>query len=96
MQEGTLAQLSRFGLPLGTAGVLFMKPDTTISDRDFKAEAVGLIARMGTVVGAFENEPTNANLLQEAFPDAKVFFMETIESGKPIRLDPRIRRIKHF
>ncbi len=96
MGEGTLFQLSRFALPLGSLGVLFMKPQAAIPDRDFKAGALDSIATLGSVVGAFENEPTNANLLQERFGDASTFLLETIESGKPIRLDPRVKRIRHL
>jgi hypothetical protein len=96
MAEGTVGQLTRFGLPFGTAGILFMKPQADMVDRDYKATALESIAKLGTVVGAFENEPTNANLLQERFSDAEVFLLEKIESGKPVRLDPRIKRIRGY
>lgn len=94
MGTGTLAQLKRFALPLGTLGVLFMKPVLTQSDRDFKAEALESIPQLGTVIGGFENEPTNANLIQQAFPSAQVYLLESIESGRPVQVHPQIERIR--
>ena len=43
-----------------------------------------------------ENEPANANLFAEHFPDAEVFFLETIHSPNPPALWPRIIRLKDF
>lgn len=67
-----------------------------MSDRDFKAQAIESIARLGTVIAAFENEPINANLLQERFSKAAVYLLASIESAKPVVLDPRIKRLRRY
>ncbi len=80
MQRGTVENLRALGFPQGT---LLMKPDAKMSDLDFKRTAIAQIRGMGEVVGVFENEPANLNLLHEAFPNAHGVFLDTIHSPKP-------------
>lgn len=85
MLGGTAQSLLERGFPVGTTGtMLVMKPDKSIPDFDYKKNALDDLARYGTVVGVFENEPRNINLLHERFPDALAFYIDTKHSpGAP-------------
>lgn len=82
MLEGTAATLRDRGFPMGRARVtLIMKPDAAAKDREFKQSVLDDLARSGPVVGVFENEPANLNLLAERFPDAVAVFVDTNHSA---------------
>ena len=85
MLGGTAASLLDRGFPVGIAGtMLVLKPDKSIPDFDYKKNTLDELARYGTVVGVFENEPRNINLLHERFPDAPAFYIDTKHStGAP-------------
>lgn len=80
MGRGTEASLARLGFPAGT---LLMKPRFDMADLEFKRTAIARIRELGRVVGVFENEPANLNLLHSAFPEAEAVFLDTIHSNKP-------------
>lgn len=82
MGKGTEENLRRLGFPKGE---LLMKPDAKMDDFSFKQSAIEHIRELGQIVGVFENEPANLNLLHEAFPDAIGVFVDTIHSPKPDR-----------
>ncbi len=83
MEIGTRNALSRWRFPSGPRTALLMKPDAKMDDLIFKRNALEEIALMGNVIGAFENEPANLNLLGARFPEAELFFLDTIHSPRP-------------
>lgn len=96
MREGTIANLKKLGFPLDNNAVLMMKPIATMDDLAFKKEALQTISKLGKVVGAFENEPANINLLHSSYPEAISVFLDTIHSPKPIEPDAGIEWVKNF
>jgi len=97
MRAGTEEALRRFGFPIdGDRARLVVKPDFDMDDTEFKAQALVDIARLGTPVLFFDNEPSNVNHFQDAFPDSTVVFVATDHSGKPVTPYEQILRIKGF
>lgn len=96
MRLGTQTALQRWRFPLDQRTALLMKPDAAMEDLVFKRGAMNEIARMGTVIGVFENEPANLNLLSSRFPEADLFFVDTIHSPKPDAPDLRSVRIDRY
>ena len=98
MRRGTLQALAGRGFPRPDEGaaLLILKPTFDAPDLEFKKEAVRLISGLGPVAGAFENEPAHVNLFRDAFPGARLFFVETKHSGKPVAPDPSAHRIRDF
>lgn len=79
MGEGTVTSLARLGFPLWRGRVvLHLKPHRDVPDRAYKAEAIADVrSHLGPVVATFENDPGNANLFAEAFPEAMNVWMQT-------------------
>ena len=98
MREGTEASLLRhkFPEPDGKGATLVLKPRFDAPDFAFKNEALGVIAKLGAVVGSFENEPAHVNMFIEHFPKGKHFLLETKHSGRPVTPHPAIIRIADF
>jgi phosphoglycolate phosphatase-like HAD superfamily hydrolase len=96
MGEGTRASLLTHGFPLDERARLVLKPEFGEHDLAFKRRALEEIRPVGPVLAAFENEPANANLFHDAFPDADIFFLETVCSPDPPPLRERILRVKDF
>jgi hypothetical protein len=75
---GTVASLRDCGFPIGIAGVeLVLKPDAHLADEAFKRGAIPSLARLGTMVAFFDNEPANCNVAQALCPDATVVLLDT-------------------
>lgn len=73
MEKGTVAALVDNGFPMfdGRA-MLQLKPDFETADEPYKVEAIEAIKGLGgRVIATFENEPGNANLFLEGFPEAR-------------------------
>lgn len=97
MREGTLEALERHGFPEpGRSVKLILKPSFDAPDLAFKTEALGRVAGWGAVAGGFENEPVHVNLFQETFPLARMVFVDTKHSGKPVSPLPEIPWIRDF
>ncbi|MBJ6763320.1 hypothetical protein JGU66_21330 [Myxococcaceae bacterium JPH2] len=99
MREGTVACMTRCGLvtPAEARGIhLMMKPTLQEDDDAFKREAHARLGRMGTVVAAFDNEPTHANDYRRKFPNALVIHLATDHSGRPVTLLDGIVSVPHF
>jgi hypothetical protein len=97
MGKGTRLSLRAHGFPLeGERVLLRLKPRFEESDIVFKRRVLGELDGIGPVRAAFENEPANANLLAEHFPEATVVFLETIHSPDPPPLAAGIVRVKNF
>jgi hypothetical protein len=97
MARGTRASLRALGFPLdGERVTLRLKPRFTDSDLEYKRGVAAEIRGLGQVVGAFENEPANANLFAEAFLGARVVFLDTVCGPNPPPLRPDVVRVKSF
>src|SRR5262249_33597577 len=78
MGIGTFCSLRDLGFPIGVAGTeIVLKPDANMPDEAFKRFAAPSLARVGTVVAAFDNEPGNCNVLFEAFPSCASVLLDT-------------------
>jgi hypothetical protein len=98
MRQGTVECLTRIGFPLpGTPGVeLWMKPNEAAHDDDYKRTTHEALSARGTVVAAFDNEPTHANDYARRFPQARVVHLATDHSGRPVTLEPCVVSVPHF
>lgn len=92
MEAGTLRLLRRWGLPLHDGrSMLVMKPDASTPDATFKAEAMVQLARLGTVVATFENEPGHANHFVALFPEAVHLLLDTVHTPDAPAPLPEVR-----
>lgn len=98
MEKGTANALVAHGFPLWTGrATCHLKPDVYANDREFKTAALEQIRGLrGEVVATFENEPGNANLLLEAFPDARHFLLDTVHSPEAEAPDSALIVIEDF
>lgn len=98
MRIGTVEAMRKEGLPLpDMARVhLIMKPTAEMDDDEFKRQAHAQIRDLGTLVAAFDNEPTHANDYKKVFPDAFVVRLATDHSGRPYELQPGIVEVPNF
>jgi phosphoglycolate phosphatase-like HAD superfamily hydrolase len=97
MGAGTRASLELLGFPHAHERVLLrLKPRPSEDDASFKLRESQAIAALGPVLGAFENEPRNANIFAEAFPQADVFLLETVCSPDPPPLAERVLRVRDY
>ena len=97
MKIGTETNFRAHHFPLdGTHTVLLMKPTKDLDDLIFKKQAFNSISVMGTVVGAFENEPKNINAMGERFPEASLIFLDTIHSPAPDQTAAKVVWVKDF
>lgn len=87
MRAGTVASFVRLGLPVpGPRVQLLMKPRFDQSDDAWKEEAYARLRGLGTIVAAFDNEPTHVNGYRTAFPEASAVHLHTDHSGRPVTL----------
>ena len=78
MGIGSFKSLRDLGFPIGIAGTeLVLKPDAAMPDEAFKRDTAPVLARVGKVVAAFDNEPANCNIFQRLYPDAKSVLVDT-------------------
>lgn len=98
MRAGSVACMRRHGMvtPDEKRVLLVMKPTLSDDDDAFKREAHARLGRLGTVVAAFDNEPTHANDYQRRFPEALVIHLATDHSGRPVTLLDGIISVPHF
>lgn len=85
MLHSTVHSLAISGYPIGLDRTqLILKPKATADDEAFKQAVMASLGRLGTVVGLFDNEPGNVNLMRRAFPAARVIFLRTMHApGAP-------------
>jgi hypothetical protein len=98
MEDGTREALRAHGFPLpdGRSVHLLLKPRRELSDDAFKASAPSRLDRLGTVVAAFDNEPTHVNGYALAWPLALAVHLDTDHSERPVEVLPRIPSILDF
>ena len=97
MLVGLTQTLRMCGFPVGVVGTMTMtKRDFNQDDGLFKEEVAAYLDRLGEVVGIFENEPANSNLLQKNFPGATSMFLLTQHRPDAPQLDEGITPIRDF
>ena len=98
MRGGTVESFARLGFPLPDSSRVFllMKPVFELGDDEWKVQAYGILRGLGTVVAAFDNEPTHVNGYRGGFPDAIAVHLDTDHSGRPVVLSAGIVSVKDF
>ena len=97
MRSGSVQCMEKCGMPVPGPGVtLLMKPNLRESDDAYKVQTHARLDTMGTVVAAFDNEPTHANDYANKFTKAIVIHLATDHSGRPVTLLPQIISVPDF
>lgn len=97
MALGAFASLRDLGFPIGRIGTeLVVKPTFEQPDGDFKREVAPVLGRLGEVVGVFDNEPVNCNVLLAAHPGCASVFLDTQHAPDPPPLDARVSVVESF
>jgi len=98
MRAGSVAALEKCGMPTpdGVSVKLMMKPTLRENDDAYKRVAHALLAELGTLVAAFDNEPTHINDYATKFPQAVAVHLATDHSGREVLVDPRAVSVPHF
>lgn len=98
MRAGSIEAMARCGMPVpnGAAVVLMMKPTLRESDDAYKRVAHQLLEEMGSVLAAFDNEPTHVNDYASRFPQCLPVHLATDHSGRPVTLSERVISVPHF
>ena len=98
MRDGTVACLKRLGFPLPneTDVQLFMKPTLAEDDDAYKNDTYNRLANEGTIVAAFDNEPTHINGYRVAFPSAYSVHLATDHSGRDVKVLDGVLSILDF
>lgn len=99
MRAGTEACLERCRMPMPSQGghvQLLMKPTLAESDDAYKRETHERLKKLGTVLAAFDNEPTHINDYATKFETAIPVHLATDHSGRDVTLHPRCVSIPHF
>lgn len=97
MALGSFASLRDLGFPIGVVGTeLVVKPTFEMPDSEFKVSVAPALSRLGTVIGVFDNEPINCNLLLEFHPSSSSVFLDTQHAPDPPELTPAVSIIDNF
>lgn len=97
MREGTVQSMVKCRMVLpGEGAQLLMKPAEAADDDDYKRTAHQLLAELGTVLAAFDNEPTHVNDYADRFEDAVAVHLATDHSGRPVKLKHSVISVPHF
>lgn len=97
MLEGTIKSLKANGFPLKKDNSdLILKPNTEVSDHEFKGEFFKGIDNRFDEVWFFENEPKNIYLVEKITPQVKIVFVATVHSDKDPEPESHIQRISGF
>lgn len=84
MLLGTITSLRDQGFPIADVGVeLVLKPDATLGTESFKRSVLPAIAGRGDVIGVFEDQAGQCDMMGAAFPDADVGLIDLwgLETG---------------
>lgn len=97
MLIGCTKALYEQGFPIGLADThLYLKPHFKLPDLEFKISTLDRIDRLGTLVGAFDNEPGICNALYQRWPEATMVLLDTLcAPGAPALLE-NISTIPNF
>lgn len=97
MGLGSFQSLRDQGFPIGVPGTeLVLKPDFDMPDEVYKRTHGPNLARLGKVVGIFDNEPANCNVLLQQNPGAESVFVDTQHLPGAPALDPKVHVIGDF
>lgn len=97
MALGSFASLRDLGFPIGVVGTeLVVKPTFEMPDAEFKQQVAPSLSRLGAVVGVFDNEPANCNLLLKFHPESASVFLDTQHAPDPPELSPTVAIIDDF
>jgi hypothetical protein len=97
MRAGSIKAMAKCGMPVpGKNVTLMMKPTLRESDDTYKVQSHAKLAQLGTVIAAFDNEPTHANDYAKQFPGAIVIHLATDHSGRPVDLLPQVISVPDF
>lgn len=98
MREGSIESLRLGGFPVpeGERVTLIMKPTFDVTDDDFKRMAHARLRELGTVIAAFDNEPTHINDYHRAFPEAHVVHLATDHSGRDVKVLETLPAVADF
>ncbi len=98
MREGSAESLRAGGFPVpGVPRVeLIMKATLEETDDAFKRVAHARLRALGTVVAAFDNEPTHINDYHRVFPEALSVHLDTDHSGRPVKVEDGIPAVPDF
>ncbi|WP_413580499.1 HAD family hydrolase [Bdellovibrio sp. HCB288] len=96
MEPGTTAQLKQWNLPLNDQAILYVKPDKTMDDAEYKTDWFLADARQNYAkVYFFDNEPVILNLMGKKCPHVESIFFDSTHSGKA-EPPPDLPRIMNF
>ncbi len=98
MRAGSVTCLERLGFPVpnGADVTLLMKPTLAEDDDVYKLRTYAVLGEQGTVVAAFDNEPTHINGYRKAFPDAYAIHLATDHSGRDVKVADGVISILDF
>ncbi len=99
MRAGSVTAMEKCGMPTPASHAsvkLLMKPTLREDDDGYKRVAHQLLGEMGTVVAAFDNEPTHVNDYASKFTTAVPVHLATDHSGRDVPLAARVVSIPHF
>jgi hypothetical protein len=97
MGIGSFRSLRDLGFPIGLPGTeLVLKPDANMPDEAFKRLEAPKLARVGTIVAVFDNEPANCNTLLEMNPGCHSVLLDTQHLPGAPPLDARVQVIANF
>jgi hypothetical protein len=97
MGIGSFRSLRDHGFPIGVPGTeLVLKPEAAMPDDAFKRLEMPKLARVGTMVASFDNEPVNCNTALQTSPHCESVLVDTQHLPGAPPLDPRVHIIPDF
>ena len=97
MGIGSFRSLRDHGFPIGLPGTeLVLKPDAAIPDETFKRLEMPKLARVGTMIASFDNEPVNCNTALAHVPTCESILIDTQHLPGAPPLDPRVSVLGDF
>ena len=97
MGIGSFRSLRDHGFPIGVPGTeLVLKPDAAMADEAFKRLEAPKLARVGSIVASFDNEPGNCNTILQQNPDCQSVLVDTQHLPGAPPLDPQVHVIADF
>ena len=97
MAGGTVATFQRLGFPVATPGtVLVMKPDPSEPDRAYKQRSIHWLTQLGEIVVCADNEPSHANAMHAACPEALTLLVGNRHSSPAPEAAPGVIKVARF
>ncbi|APS00683.1 HAD family hydrolase [Pajaroellobacter abortibovis] len=97
MGRGSFQSLRDLGFPIGIPGTqLVLKPDAGMPDEAFKRLEASKVARVGEVIAAFDNEPSNCNIFHSIYPHSDTVLLDTQHLPGAPPLTEGIAAIENF